>query len=368
MPRKNQVRRLPNGYGTIRTLAGNRRKPYLAGVNPRLVLNEENGKSHYEYEWIGIFEDKGKAMAEIFKYHEDPYDIAAYNMTMQELYDKFCVEHFKNVSPGQAQSLKRAWAFCSDIYTKKVITTKVPQLRSCIQNARVTDKHNKTTEATDNIKNNIKSLLNLMYDYAYGELDIIPKNYARAFELSYNNEVKNPHIKFEDSEIETISKNLTMDCANMIYVGIYSGWRPDELCQLLISDVDLEAKTFKGGIKTRSSKNRIIPIHPKILPIVQSAYQEAKACGSTCLFTLNGKSIKYSLYLKRFNQLISDLKLNNKHRPHDTRHTFSTLAKYYQVDDYARKVLMGHKISDITDGTYTHMELDWFRTEIEKIK
>ncbi|WP_312432712.1 zinc-ribbon domain-containing protein [Lacrimispora sp.] len=39
--------RLPNGYGTIKTLAGNRRQPFAAMVNPKLTLNEDTGKSYY---------------------------------------------------------------------------------------------------------------------------------------------------------------------------------------------------------------------------------------------------------------------------------------------------------------------------------
>lgn len=29
---------------------------------------------------------------------------------------------------------------------------------------------------------------------------------------------------------------------------------------------------------------------------------------------------------------------------------------------------MGHSISDLTDRVYTHLDLEWFRTEIEKIE
>jgi integrase len=55
------------------------------------------------------------------------------------------------------------------------------------------------------------------------------------------------------------------------------------------------------------------------------------------------------------------------HVLHDGRHTFSTFAKEYGVDEYARKKFMGHSIKDLTDRVYTHMDIEWFRTEIEKI-
>jgi len=48
------------------------------------------------------------------------------------------------------------------------------------------------------------------------------------------------------------------------------------------------------------------------------------------------------------------------HVLHNGRHTFSTFAKEYGVDEYARKKFMGHSIKDLTDRVYTHMDIEWF--------
>lgn len=69
-------------------------------------------------------------------------------------------------------------------------------------------------------------------------------------------------------------------------------------------------------------------------------------------------SFRYGL-LKDFEELgITD------HVLHDGQHTFSTMAKESGMDDYARKKFMWHDISDLTDRVYTHLDLEWFRTEI----
>ena len=47
---------------------------------------------------------------------------------------------------------------------------------------------------------------------------------------------------------------------------------------------------------------------------------------------------------------------------------FVTMAKKYDVDEYAIKYMVGHKITDITEKVYTAREFDWLREEIEKIK
>ena len=79
-------------------------------------------------------------------------------------------------------------------------------------------------------------------------------------------------------------------------------------------------------------------------------------------YLYNDNSIRYSL--------IKELKALGitGHLPHDGRHTFSTLAKKAGMDDYARKKLMGHSIKDLTDKVYTHLDMEWFRQELEKIK
>ena len=56
---------------------------------------------------------------------------------------------------------------------------------------------------------------------------------------------------------------------------------------------------------------------------------------------------------KRFNAAMKTLDLSSAHCPHDLRKTFVSLAKYYGVDEYAIKKVVGHKISDLTEAVYT---------------
>ena len=60
--------------------------------------------------------------------------------------------------------------------------------------------------------------------------------------------------------------------------------------------------------------------------------------------------------------------LGLKHKPHDTRHTFITRAKRYNVNEYILKLVVGHSISDITENVYTHRTTQEMLDEINKIK
>ena len=47
-------------------------------------------------------------------------------------------------------------------------------------------------------------------------------------------------------------------------------------------------------------------------------------------------------------------KLDMKHKPHDGRHTFASLANTAGVNTVSVKLIMGHASSDITERIYTH--------------
>lgn len=44
------------------------------------------------------------------------------------------------------------------------------------------------------------------------------------------------------------------------------------------------------------------------------------------------------------------------------------MAKKSEVDEYAIKYIVGHKISDITERVYTERNVEWLKSEMEKIK
>ncbi len=100
---------------------------------------------------------------------------------------------------------------------------------------------------------------------------------------------------------------------------------------LAVNKIDLENRTYTGGVKTSNGINRTVPIHPKVLPIIQKYYHEAIDIGRPMLFGRTQKfhgSFRYiensfinSLLKKEFELGILG------HVLHDGRHTFSTFAK-----------------------------------------
>ena len=138
---------------------------------------------------------------------------------------------------------------------------------------------------------------------------------------------------------------------------------------LQVENIDLEADTIKGGLKTDAGKNRIVPIHPLIKPLIEKRMQEASELHSDYLFNdINGQQgtyMTYDKYRNRFKKVMKRLEL--EHRPHETRHTFITKAKKCNVDEYILKLIVGHAIADITEKVYTHRTIEQLKEEMQKI-
>ena len=133
---------------------------------------------------------------------------------------------------------------------------------------------------------------------------------------------------------------------------------------LELDNIDLEQKTFKGGIKTDAGKNRIVPIHSKIYDMVKLRYENN--CGS---FICDDKPIiEAHNYYKHFQDALSMAGIISEHTPHDCRHTFATMLDNAGANATSVKRLMGHASGgDVTEKVYTHKSIEQLRKAIELI-
>ena len=177
-------------------------------------------------------------------------------------------------------------------------------------------------------------------------------------------------MPFSDDEIALLWENVSFPFVDMVLIGIYSGFRPQELSILRIENIDLQQGTIIGGLKTDAGRNRVVPIHPAVRQLVENNYNKAVAAGSPTLFNdengQQGTQLTYDKYRGRFNKICK--RFNLSHRPHDTRHTFITKAKAAGCNDYIIKLIVGHAIDDITEKTYTHRTIEQLKQEMAKIK
>lgn len=375
--RTNKRRRLPNGFGQISEIKNrNLRNPFRAMVT---VGKTDTGRPICKpLKPNSYFETYNDAYSALVEYNKNPYDLSP-AMTLNELFEKWSDDYFKTIVKSSIDNINQAWLYCSQIYTMRVVDVRPRHIRGCMDDGyRIV--RGKKRIPTPSIKNQIKSLFNKMLDYAV-EYEIVDRNYSRTFklpddvirELSAN---RKSHMPFTDDEIEILWDNVNSKLyVDAMLIQCYSGWRPNELGLIKIADVDLENWSFKSGSKTQAGRDRIVPIHSKIRGLVVARYNEALSLNSEFLFNCtdivnrkNSLRFTYDRYNVGFSRICTELGLNTEHRLHDGRTHFVTQAKKCNVDEYAIKYIVGHKINDITEKVYTKREFEWLSDEIEKIK
>lgn len=348
--------RLPNGYGSVYKLSGKRRKPWAVRITKSISYDENSGKAKQTRAIIGYYETKPLALQALARYNEDPYDLNADTITFEGLYEKWSDEYFKTLANhSSVRTTKAAYNHSAPLHNLKMKEIKVVHLEETIKNAKV----------GSSTKGRMKSLYNQMYRYALKH-EIVDKDYAALCNPVKREAPDKKAVPFTDKEIQILWDNLSFPFVDMVLIGIYSGWRPQELSVLKTADVDLKNSVMFGGLKTEAGRNRYVPIHPKIRPLIEERYDEKNEYLFNDENGQQGTFMTYDKYRGRFNKIM--LRLKMKHRPHETRHTFITLAKQAGMDEYILKLIVGHAISDVTEKVYTHRTVEQLHEEISKIK
>ena len=351
--------KLPNGYGGIAKLSGKRRNPWRVRVTKGWSVDEQTGKAKQLFSTLGYYPTRKDALAALSAYNQNPYDIETNTITFAEVYKKWSDIHFQEIVPSAARTWVSAYNHSKPLWDMRMKDIRSNHLEGTIRDADV----------GQSTKQRMKSLYNMLYKYAM-KLEIVDKNYAQMCDSIKRGKPQIIRVPFTPEEIDLLWENINYGVVDMILIGIYSGWRPQELSILKIADIDLKNNTMFGGLKTDAGRNRCVPIHPKIRDLIIKRVDQAKELESDYLFndpdSQSGMCMTYDKYRSRWNKVMEKLKLS--HRPHDTRHTFITLAKDAGMDEYIIKLIVGHSIEDVTEKVYTHRTLDQLKEEIELIQ
>ncbi|MDO5349799.1 MAG: tyrosine-type recombinase/integrase [Lachnospiraceae bacterium] len=374
-------KRLPNGFGQISEIKNrNLRKPFRAMVT---VGKTELGRPIVKpLKPESYFQTYELAYEALIEYNRNPYDLDD-DISVEQLYEKWSDEYFPKIADTAVRTITSAWAYCSSIKSMRAKDVRARHIKGVMEDGyRIEYRGKKKGEkifASANTKARIKSMFNLMFDYAL-EYEIVPMNYARTFDLSgeiiqEKESAKQDHIPLTEKELALLWEHVdTVQFVDWILIQCYMGWRPQELATLRLDEVNLEKWYMQAGMKTDAGKQRLVPIHTRIRPLVQKNYNFAVSIGSQYLFNDKGQThsgswkVTYDKYRHRFDKVMAALGMDPDHRPHDPRKTFITRAKKAGVDEYALKAMVGHKIEDITESTYTVRDIEWLREDIEKIK
>lgn len=340
--------RNPNGYGSVVYLGQNRRNSYGARIT---VGYSPDGKQIRKY--IGYYDTRKEAMNALANYNMNPYDLKKANYTFSEVYEGWKKEKFPKISESNQYGYQASYKHCKPIHNTVFTEITIAQLQFIID----------SIESGVATKKKTLVLFNQLYDYADKYNLGITRKLSKHVILPKQKKYKGKKI-FTDKEIKLLWDNVgILEDIDIILILIYSGWRINELLNMNTENVNLDKRYFIGGNKTESSKNRIVPIHPKIYPFIEKRYDPNKRYLINNAF---GDRMKYSNFKReRFDRHMELLNMN--HVPHDTRHTTATLLTKYGADPGSIRRILGHAGKDITEQVYIHSDVDFLRKNIELI-
>lgn len=356
MARKRRLK-LPNGYGSIKFLGKNRRNPYAVyppvtewtekgPVTPRALGYKETWEEAYElltaYNMerqgkiktsTGVFIDRSPTFAEVYK---DFY------------FEKFEANKSRAYSAATKDSTRAAFNNCSAIHDRQVTQLRYDDLQKVVNDCPL---RHASLEL-------IISLLHQMFAYML-KYELVEKDYSRFLYIPIQDDDETGE-PFTEAELKTLWEHKADNTIQMLLIMCYSGYRITAYTDM---EVNLTEMYFKGGVKTKHSKKRVVPIHSAISEFVANRHNGKNLLGCS------NNEFRVTMYDKLEELGIAYTASGKKHTPHDCRHTFSYLCEKYKVNENDRKRMLGHSFgNDTTNAKYGHRTVEELRCEIERIK
>ena len=189
--------RLPNGYGSVYKLSGNRRNPWVAAKTDG--YEDLGEKLKRKYHIIGYYPTRAKALQALADFNDNPYDIELSKVTFAEIYQRWYNDEFNDESNASTKrNYESAYKQCTALYNLKMADIKPNVLQKVVDDI----------DGSYNVKHRVKILLSKMYEWCI-EHEAIKKNYAQRIKV----DVK--------SEPSTRKRFSTDDIEEMIYCGAY---------------------------------------------------------------------------------------------------------------------------------------------------
>lgn len=204
---------------------------------------------------VGYAETEEQALVLLAQYNNNPWNIDRNKVTLVELYNRCLNMKFPKLSSALQSSLKAAFKHCSKYYGMKYRSIRVYQIQDCIDNCG----------CRYSTQNAIKNLWGHLDRFAF-ECDIIDKMYSSLTTAPPISETT--RTPFTEEQITTLWKIQDKDWINTVLIYLYTGFRLNELLGMKTEQVNIKNWYFQGGIKSAAGKDRIVPIHEKIKPLV----------------------------------------------------------------------------------------------------
>lgn len=187
-------------------------------------------------------------------------------------------------------------------------------------------------------------------------------------EVNPFNQIKSPKVPksfpvfISESELIEILNNTESQLMKDIFTtAFYTGMRLGELLNMKWNWIDFTQNiiTIKNSseFNSKNKRERIIPIHQKVLDILKSCFQLGRFPNSLVFYRYEEIKLNEDFVSKQFKKAVRLAKLNQKIHFHSLRHSFASALVQRGISLYAVKELLGHGNIKTTQ-IYSHLQND----------
>ena len=369
---RQKTRRRENGAGTVYKRSDTKNRPWVAVTPSKL----QEGK-WIRGKIIGHYESAQEAKTALEDYRRNPTN--KLNITVEELFEEWKPIGYREKSKQLQDCYNAAWKKLKPIYKIKFRELRTGQMQEIIDYYQVDhpildDNGNPvlTKDGTPKIDkarsysslHDIDVLLHLLYTYAM-QNDIVHKDYSQYLHLPPN--IKKPKDVFSDIDLRKIENGIgKVPYADCILILCYTGYRINEFLSLTKFSVRYinGIMVLIGGSKTAAGKDRIIPVHSKIRPLLESWINKD---GETIICREDGRPFTPKYFREKcFIPALEALEIK-KATPHITRRTFSTRMSAAGIREEDMIALMGHADFSVDIDNYIIQSAETLKKSIEKL-
>lgn len=340
--------RNPNGYGCIKKLSGQRRRPFA------FVVSKQGKQKVIEYFTNQV--DAQIFQADYNKVHFH-HVLPGHQITLAELYHRWLPVHIEDTapSPSALASYVNSFKHLAPLHYESFQGLKYMDYQRIIHDMR------KSGLSYSSCKK-VRFLISLLEKYA-SKIELTNKSYAPLLSIGKNKAIR-PHKPFSRQKINRLWQHIGEPGVDTVLILLYTGMRVGEMLALQKSNVNMRQHYIRITKSKTEAGIRIIPIHHRITPLIDA---RMRTPGTPLIANDKGNEYSYGSYCILWRQVMHLIHAEG-HTTHDCRHTVATLLDNAGANETAKRRILGHAGGDVTERVYTHKGIRQLRKCIELLK
>lgn len=338
-------RRRPRGTGSVWKDARNKSRPFVAVA--------ADGTR------IGTFATSGEAVKALDAVNASKISPERQTYTLADVYDRWSELHYQKITVKAQQSYANAYRKAASLHDRRIAELKTEDYQRVLSQMMAAG-------ASRSLCEKERQLFSQLCQYAINQ-DIIHTNYSTALVLPDASAPKTRVLSADEVQAirNTVDDARLGETARIALTLIYTGMRLNELLTARRENVHADEGYLIGGEKTEAGRDRVIPLHPDIMPYILQWLD-----GNDTPYLIPSKyglPRDHNNVRKSFNSLMRKLGIDGV-TPHTCRHTAATKFAAAGLPPEVTKQILGHADITTTLNIYTHPDVQNLIENARRVK